>query len=111
MNTKLLTKPIIQKLLENSRNETKDGMKPVVKFFGGSACTWLITEMDEDQIMFGLCDLGFGEPELGYVSLEELMAARFLPFKLPVERDRYFTATKTLTEYADEARECGRIKA
>ena len=43
---------------------------PVVKFFGGGACTWLITEMDsaDDDTLFGLCDLGMGYPELGTVS-------------------------------------------
>jgi hypothetical protein len=30
---------------------------------------------------------------------------------LPIERDLYFTATKTLSAYADEARAHGAIKA
>ncbi|AWI86976.1 hypothetical protein C0214_00505 [Methylobacterium sp. DM1] len=33
--------------------------------------TWLICELDADgDTLYGLCDLGFGEPELGYVSLD-----------------------------------------
>ncbi|MBR0868248.1 DUF2958 domain-containing protein [Bradyrhizobium diazoefficiens] len=43
---------------------------PVAKFFARDAqATWLITEVDPDEPdrLFGLCDLGQGCPELGYV--------------------------------------------
>lgn len=52
--------------------------KPVVKLFvPWGAGTWLLSEIDEDgDRAFGLCDLGFGEPELGYVSLSELRSIR-----------------------------------
>ena len=77
--------------------------RPVVKLFGGSA-TWLITEIDADlDRMFGLCDLGLGEPELGYVSLAEIKAVPGL------RRDRSFRADRTLSEYAALARRTGRI--
>jgi hypothetical protein len=50
-----------------------------VKLFApdGNA-TWLLTEIDPDDgdRAFGLCDLGLGEPELGYVSLAELESVR-----------------------------------
>ena len=52
------------------------GHYPVVKLFnpvGGG--TWLLSEMDEQGIAFGLCDLGMGEPELGYVAIQELEQA------------------------------------
>ena len=56
--------------------------EPVVKLFtpDGNA-TWLLTELDPNgaYLAFGLCDLGLGEPELGYVSLPELAAARRPP--------------------------------
>ena len=58
--------------------------------------------------MFGLCDLGMGFPELGYVSLQELESVE-LPFGLKIERDMYFTPDKTLKEYASVAREHSRI--
>lgn len=108
---KLFTKPIEKKLLANSKLEERDkkNIQPVVKFFGGSSATWLISEMDEDGYMFGLCDLGMGSPELGYVHRNELEEVRFKPFNLPVERDRYWKADKTLYEYAEEARNKGRI--
>lgn len=86
---------------------------PVVKFFNPCAAeTWLIAELDEDgDTMFGLCDLGLGEPALGCVSLDEMAAVKIEPFGLRIERDRYFTANKTLGEYADEARAAGHIVA
>lgn len=90
----------------------EDQRKPVVKFFcPWGAATWLISELDEDgETMFGLCDLGHGTPELGYVLLQDLAFLRG-PFGLTIERDIYFTADKTLSAYADEARAKGRIMA
>ena len=104
----LLTKPLREKLIANHAINLKhieiDGntedFKPVVKFFGGGACTWLITELDPDtNIMFGLCDIGYGG-ELGSVSFDELKNLRFPPFGLPIERDMYWEADKTIGEYA-----------
>jgi len=83
--------------------------KPVVKLFTPDAqCTWLLTELGLDDIAFGLCDLGVGCPELGYISMTELRALRG-PLRLPIERDEHFDADKTLSAYADEARQHGRI--
>lgn len=106
---KLLTKALRAKLESNAAGPEEDHA-PVVKFFGGGACTWLLSELSGDTA-FGLCDLGHGCPELGYVSLSELESLRFPPFGLPVERDLHFKADKTLTAYADEARGLGRIAA
>src|SRR3546814_19613001 len=49
---------------------------PVVKFFNPlGAATWLATELGRDgDTLFGLADLGFGCPELGYFSLSEIRA-------------------------------------
>ena len=111
---KLLPKDIEKKLRSNykvndSKEQTTDH-KPVVKFFHPmSTATWLITELDPDNVMFGLCDLGFGSPEMGYVAMSEL--EEIVAFGLPIERDRYFEADKTLTEYADLARNQGYIAA
>jgi len=110
----LLTKELRRELLKNGTlsESEKEKLKPVVKFFNPTgAATWLITEMDPDgDRLFGLCDLGFGEPELGYVSLTELQLTP-VRFGLGIERDRWFTPNKTLQEYADEAREKGRVQA
>jgi len=111
---KILTKPIHKQLLANSAKHQSTGetnFEPVIKLFGGAACTWLLTEIDEGGMAFGLCDLGHGSPELGYVALDEILAMKFPPFGLTVERDRYFTADKTIQEYAEAAGKLGRIAA
>jgi hypothetical protein len=71
-------------------------------------CTWLLTEIDTEGLAFGLCDLGLGEPELGYVHLQELQAARG-KLGLPIERDLDFQADRTLSVYTDDAQAQGRI--
>ena len=116
---KLLTNAMREKMLCNGRVNArciaKDGntedFYPVAKLFcPWNAATWLLTELDPDDpnIAFGLCDLGMGSPELGSVLLSELEAVKG-PAGLRIERDRYFTADKTLSAYADEARAKGRI--
>ena len=107
---KLLTKEQRTKLLKNNATPDED-KKPVVKLFSPvGAATWLLSSIDKNDIAFGLCDLGFGEPELGFVSLQELQEIK-LPLGLSIERDLHFRANKTLTQYADEARSAGRIIA
>jgi hypothetical protein len=109
---KLFLKSQLAKLQANqaAQNGSKD-FKPVVKLFtpwGGA--TWLLSEMDQGGIAFGLCDLGNGSPELGYVDINELTSVRG-PFGLKVERDRHFEATKSCSEYASEASAAGSIVA
>lgn len=103
----LLTKAIYEKLKENGspENRGKDH-HPVVKFFlPGTGCTWLITEVDNEEPyrMFGLCDLGLGYPELGYVDLREISAVKS-PIGLTLERDLHFEAKYPISVYADAAR-------
>ena len=84
---------------------------PVVKLFlPDGAATWLIVALDptDPTLAFGLCDLGLGCPELGYVNLNELAAMRG-NIKLPVSRDVYFQADKPLSVYAADAIAAGRI--
>ena len=86
---------------------------PVVKLFTpDAAATWLLTELDpsEPDRAFGLCDLGHGFPELGYVALTELLALRG-PLGLPVEADQGFVADRPISNYAALARARGRITA
>ena len=113
---KLFTKKDADKLARNAA--ASDAAKgadlyhwPVVKLFapwGGA--TWLLSEMTEDGIGFGLADLGFGEPELGYIEVEELQKVRG-PFGLTIERDAHFKADKSLDAYATIANREGRIVA
>ena len=86
--------------------------RPVVKLFNpvGSQ-TWLLTEIEPGtNNAFGLCDMGQGYPELGYVSIDELAKLK-LYFDMKVERDIHFEAHMTISEYADQARETGSIAA
>jgi hypothetical protein len=112
----LISDELRAQLLANGRQSLADegfDPPPVVKLFtpdAGSTC--LLTEIDPDDEdhAFGLCDLGLGFPELGYVSLAELMTVRGR-LGLPVERELHFTADKPISAYAREARMVGRIVA
>ena len=104
----LLTQDLRARLIANGK--TQGDHAPVVKFFSPvGAATWLFSELDEDgDTLFGLCDLGFGCPEMGSASLAEI-AAVTLPFGLKIERDLCFEGRFPLTIYADAARLCGGI--
>lgn len=114
----LLTQKITEQLLANGRRQAlvraaddEIDFKPVVKLFNpAGAGIWLLTELDPEcpSIGFGLCDLGY--PEVGSVCLAELAAIR-LPLGLRIERDLFFDADKTISEYAVEARTQGYIAA
>jgi len=105
----LITKEIKKQLEKNATNTEQDH-KPVLKLFNPvGAATWLLTEL-KDGIAFGLCDLGQGTPEIGYVSINELSHYQ-AAFGLKIERDLHFKATKTLSEYATDARNQGSITA
>lgn len=79
-------------------------------FTPDAGATWLLSEFDPDDedLAFGLCDLGLGEPELGYVRLSELANARGA-LRLCIERDLDFEADKPISAYAAEAYRAGRI--
>ena len=71
-----------------SQDDVKD---PVVwvKFFNAyGQGTWLITEYDGHDRMFGLADMGY--PELGYISLKELQSMERAPGVQQIERDIRF---------------------
>lgn len=99
----------------NRRAAQRDGKPepdpvPVLKLFNPlGPATWLATELTEDDdALFGLADLGFGCPELGYFSLSEIASVR-LPFGLGIERDLGFETPHRLSVWADAARHCGSI--
>src|SRR5260370_38918512 len=104
---KLITNEQRTKLLRNgaatARGDERDP-RPIVKLFTPDAnATWLLTELDpvEPDRAFGLCDLGQGCPELGYVLASELEALRG-PLCLTVERERISDAVRTFSVYASE---------
>jgi len=103
---KLLTAEIIKKLKKHpfgSQEGKLDDAEVLVKFFGGGACTWLVTEgekqEDGDWEFFGKVTLG-DEWEWGYFRLSELAEMKFPPFNLGVERDMYPGSKKTVRDLA-----------
>jgi len=97
----LITKEIRRNLPSLYANEAMSAAEikvPLKLFNPCGAATWYITELDGDgEMAFGYCDLGFGCPELGYVSMSELKSVR-LPFGLKIERDRHWDGNITLAQ-------------
>lgn len=94
-----------QLLLNGSRENREKDHFPVVKLFmPGTGCTWLLTELEPEQptIAFGLCDLGMGFPELGYVDLEEISTVKSR-FGLGIEADQFFKAKFPISVYTQAA--------
>ena len=93
---KLITKDVLKKF-EKYPIGSQDGKgrdaKVLVKFFGGYAATWLITEgspwENGDYELYGYITLDGYDWEWGYVLLSELQSLRLPPFGLPIERDMY----------------------
>lgn len=66
---------------------TKGDLPAVYIFTPDAQATWVVWEYDADtKEGFGMADLGMGFPELGYVSIDELLQLRG-PFGLEVETD------------------------
>lgn len=108
----LFTEEILAKLKANGEHQARVAGSnheidffPVVKIFNpyGSG-RWLLTEIspDDPDIAFGLCDLGLNCPELGYVSIKELLSID-MGYGLKLERDESFTGAKPISVYARDA--------
>ena len=100
----LIPEELRPQLLANGHDTETDHV-PVVKLFDPcGAATWLISaiEPDDPDILFGLCDLGLGFPELGSVRLSELEFVRGR-LGLGIERDLYFEGKYPLLVYAEAA--------
>ncbi|MBN9235740.1 single-stranded DNA endonuclease [Mesorhizobium hungaricum] len=106
----LITDELRLLLIANGAAQVETDHVPVVKLFNPvGRATWLLTELDADgDTLFGLCDLGFGFPELGSVSLAELQSVKG-PIGIGIERDLSFAARFPLSVYAEAARRAGRI--
>ena len=102
----LIPDDIRARLLANGAVEAETDHLPVVKLFDPcGAATWILTEMMPDgDRLFGLCDLGLGCPELGYVSLGELESVQGR-LGLGIERDLFFRPRFPLSVYAEAARQ------
>lgn len=108
---RLLPLDLMNRLHANNYDRDGDHI-PVVKFFvPWGAATWIITDIERDgDTMFGLCDLGMGEPELGHVLLSELESISG-PGGLRIERDLHFSTNKPLSAWTALARSKRRIVA
>ena len=114
MTQPLLTADQRAQLLANGQARASDrnlDPLPVVRLFALDAhTTWLLASLDsaDGDTAYGLIDLGLGMPDLGTVKLSELVSI-VGPLKRPIERDLYFVAKRTLSEYARLARINGSI--
>jgi len=114
MKKRLLTDELRHRLIINGTIGRDIDHVPLVRIFDpAGAATWLLTELSEGveggaDILFGLCDLGFGYPELGYVSLTELEEVRGR-LGIGLERDTSFRGRAPVSVYAEAARLPGRI--
>jgi len=78
--------------------------KPVVKLhIPMTYCMWLLSELDDDGMAFGLCQIHVAE--LGHVWLPELLDIDVKGVK--VVQDLAFVPKMTLREYVDAARRNG----
>ena len=98
-------------LRENSKHRRRKDHDPqpvVHLYLTESRHQWLLTEIDDDDVAFGLCDLGMGFPELGYVDLREVLAAAW---SVDVEPrcNLAFRPVAPLSVYAEQARRAQRI--
>ena len=88
----LLTQEIRKKLPPlYATEESKDPLVICKFFLPMTQWTWYATEFDGEDRFFGYVE-GSVHAELGYFSLRELENAQG-PFRLPVERDRFFEPT------------------
>ena len=86
LKEKLTTLPALY-----STDELKGDLPAVYVFTPGHSATWVLWEYSpENDMAFGLCDLGLGFPEMGYVSIAELetLSGRL---SIPIEVDTSIT--------------------
>lgn len=109
--TKLIRPEDVQRLVMNRQDQApvqgtakERDFEPCVKLhIPGTDMLWLLTELDEDYIAFGLCQIHAAE--LGSVWLPELIDIDVQGLK--VVQDTRFQPTTTLRGYANKARANG----
>jgi hypothetical protein len=105
----------METLRENGRRSLDsdvDHVPPVLLRMPDCNQRWLLTEINphDDDMAYGLCDLGIGLPEMGEVRLSDL-AAMTGPGMMQVERDRTYRPSPDLpvSRLDRMAHEAGRI--
>jgi hypothetical protein len=99
-------------MLANGRRTANDESHdpyPVVRLFTPDAsANWLLTELDpdDDDLAYGLYDLGLGAPKLDHVRLSHLLEVA----GNSVVCDAGFVARQPLSAYLREAQAAGSIR-
>nr|WP_295924997.1 DUF2958 domain-containing protein [uncultured Dyadobacter sp.] len=113
--SKMIPQNLIEIMVHNAQevqNQLAKDHAPVVKLHSryGKAI-WLLSELDPvNNIAFGLCDLGQGNPELSYVSLSDLASIKHARLKVPmVEADLVFDGKYAMSVYLKAAKEAKRV--
>lgn len=96
-NTPVYRRFVLDNTKRAGEGDDEVGIATLKFFTPWGSGTWLISEAQSvmladgsvDLEMFGLCDLGMGYPELGYVMLSELADVKG-PFGMRIERDIFF---------------------
>lgn len=111
----MIPQNLIEIMIHNAQevqNQLAKDHAPVVKLYSqyGKAI-WLLSELDAvNNIAFGLCDLGQGNPELSYVSLSDLASLKHARLKVPmVETDPAFDGKYPMSVYLKAAKAAGRV--
>jgi len=110
---KIITKAI-EKAFEKQGDTSQKSMseiKIVMKLFGGGAFSWYLYEKLDDDTYMAFVNLGDSEmAECGAISLSEIMAIKFPPFGLGIERDMYFEPlSMTLKDVYDKIKSGGHV--
>jgi hypothetical protein len=113
--SQMIPQNLIEIMIHNAQEVQNDLGKdhvPVVKLYSkyGKAI-WLLSELDPvNNIAFGLCDLGQGQPELSYVSLTDLASIKHARLKVPmVETDHHFEGKYPMSTYLKAAKAAKRV--
>lgn len=108
---KLLTDEQYKQLLQNGAEPDKNYPPVAHLFMPWGRAEWLISEINPKfpHIAFGLCDLGMGSPELGYVDLEELKAVRVGPLQMGVDCNHLFEGKYPMSVYVAASKVAGAI--
>jgi hypothetical protein len=102
---------MIQNALECQEGIAKDHAPEIKLFTKYGKGIWLLSELDQtNNIAFGICDLGLGEPELSYVSIEHLESIKHARLRVPmIEPDKLFAPKYPMSVYLEAARKNKRI--
>lgn len=102
----------MQLLKNGDKLNTGNDHVPLVQLYlPRTKCTWLLTEIDPVQTnrAFGLCDLGVGSPELGYLDFDEYRVSGQPSHTSLLFRDMRFFGNYPISVYEAVAKQFGYI--